>query len=115
MNKIDKFLELEQELKQYKRILGQAADIIINENVSKYPIFVIHQQEVEMGIALVEGVERSGTRWSVNASTLEEFVTKGIVFEDKLNEFRETYKDPENFLCLFVLSELGAQFIFLPR
>ena len=114
MSNIDRFIELQGELKPYLRVLGQAADVILNENVSKYPIFVVHQQELEMGIALIEAAPPA-LRWSVNASTLEEFVTKNLIFEEKVNDFIKTYKDPDTHLCLFVLSELGAQFIFMPR
>jgi len=32
-----------------------------------------------------------------------------------VQDFRQVYKDPEANLCLFVLSDLGAQFIFIPR
>ncbi len=113
MNQTPRFLELENELAPYRKILSQAADVIINENVSKYPIFVVHQQELEMGIALIEA--GSKLRWSVNASTLEEFVTKKLIFMEKVDEFISTYKDPETYLCLFVLSELGAQFIYIKR
>jgi len=109
----EKFLVLEQQLKPYKKLLGESADVIINENVSNYPIFVVHQQEIEMGVALVEAGKTF--KWSVNASTLEEFVTKEIIFMDKAQEFISSYKNPEENLCLFVLSELGAQFIFIPR
>lgn len=113
MSQTDRFLELEKELSPYKKILSQASDVILDEGVSKYPIFVIHQQEMDMGVLLIQ----AGTkfRWSVNASTLEEFVTKEIIFHEKAQEFIATYKDPEIYLCLFVLSELGAQFVFLPR
>lgn len=113
MSQTDRFLELEKELSPYKKILAQASDVILDEGVSKYPIFVIHQQEMDMGVLLIQ----AGTkfRWSVNASTLEEFVTKEIIFHEKAQEFIVTYKDPEIYLCLFVLSELGAQFVFLPR
>lgn len=113
MSQIDKFLELEKELKPYKKMLAQAADVILNERVSKYPVFVVHQQEIELGIALIEAGNK--LRWSVNASTLEEFVSKDIIFMDKAKEFMDTYKNPESHLCLFILSELGAQFIFIPR
>jgi hypothetical protein len=113
MSHIDRFLSLEKELQPYKKILAQAADIILDEGVSKYPIFVLHQQELEMGIPLVEAGEKF--RWSVHASTLEEFVSKDLIFNEKAPEFISTYKDPEVHLCLFVLSELGAQFIFIPR
>jgi hypothetical protein len=114
MSQTAQFMKLESELKAYTKILGQAADVILDEQVSKYPIFIAHQQELEMGIPLIH---RNGKNmpWSVNASTLEEFVTKGVVFEDKLKDFKDNYKNPEAFICLFVLSELGAQFIYLPR
>jgi len=109
----DQFLALQQQLQPYKKILAQAADVILDENVSKYPIFIIHQQELNMGVSLVEAGEKM--KWSVNASTLEEFVTKELIFMEKAQDFISTYKNPEENLCLFVLSELGAQFIFIPR
>lgn len=113
MSEIDKFLELERQLIPYKKILSQASDVILDENVSKYPIFIVHQQELEMGVSLVEA--GNTFIWSINASTLEEFVTKELIFMDKAQDFISTYKDPEIHLCLFVISELGAQFVFIPR
>jgi hypothetical protein len=113
MQDTNKFLALEQQIHPYKKILAQAADVILDQNVSNYPIFILHQQELEMGVALIEGGRKFP--WSVNASTLEEFVTKDLIFNEKVEEFRSTYKDPQVYLCLFVLSELGAQFIFTAR
>lgn len=113
MSEAEQFIILEKQLKPYKKILAQAADVILDQYISKYPIFVVHQQEVAIGILLVEATK--DFKWSVNASTLEEFVSKNIVFMDKSQEFIATYKDPETHICLFVLSELGAQFIFIPR
>jgi hypothetical protein len=109
----DQFLALQSQLQSYKKILAQAADVILDENVSKYPIFIIHQQELSMGVSLIEAGDT--LKWSVNASTLEEFVTKELIFMEKAQDFISTYKNPEEHLCLFVLSELGAQFIFMPR
>lgn len=113
MNDIARFLELEIELQAYKNIMSKAAEVIINEGVSKYPIFVVHKQEVEMGISLVEA--NKDYKWSINASTLEEFVAKNIIFNDKVEAFIRKYKDTDSHLCLFVLSELGAQFIYLKK
>ena len=109
----DQFLALQFQLQPYKKILAQAADVILDENVSKYPIFIIHQQELNMGVSLIEAGDKM--KWSVNASTLEEFVSKELIFMEKAQDFISSYKDPEEHLCLFVLSELGAQFIFMPR
>jgi hypothetical protein len=110
---VEKIFDLQNQLQPYKRILGQAAEVIMDENVSKYPIFVVHQQELEMGIPLIEAGQKF--KWSVNASTLEEFVTKDIIYQEKAQEFIQTFKDPETHICLFVLSEMGAQFMFMER
>jgi len=108
------FRVLEEELQPYKNFLAKAADTVLEQEVSKYPIFIVHQQEFDAGIPLVNKEQTDG-KWSVNLSTLEEFSTKNIILPEKLDEFREVYKDPTENLCLFVLSELGATFIFLPR
>jgi hypothetical protein len=114
MSKIETFLHLQDELKPYINAMGQAADIIRDQDVSKYPIMIVHQNELTMGLPLIEKEKHFGN-WNVNASTLEEFVSKNIVFNEKIEEFILNFKDPDSQICVFVLSELGANFIFLPR
>jgi hypothetical protein len=110
----EKFDQLEKELLPYKGALIEASDSIISQGVSEYPILVVHQQTVEIGVPLIRREKVEGN-WSVNASSLEEFVTRQLIRSDKFDEFVEVYKDPEVYLCLFVISELGAQFIFMPK
>lgn len=109
-----KYKVLEGELLPYVPLLGKAADTILNEDVSEYPIFVAHQHQIEIGIPLIDKAQTKGN-WSLNASTLEEFVSKQVIQPEKIDPFKSVYKDPEESVCLFVLSELGATFIFLPR
>ena len=108
------YTQLEKELKPYLPLLNQAADTIIDQEVSAYPIFILHQQIVDIGVPLVEGGNEQ-MPWSVNASTLEELSTKKVIGMDKVNDFRKVYKDPREYLCLFVLSDSGANFVFTPR
>ena len=104
---------LEEELKPYKQMLGSVADTIMEQDVSSYPIFVIYQDAIAVGIALnTDNIEGS---WSVNASSLEEFVTKQLVLSDKVDDFKTVYKDPTAFLCLFIVDKSGASFVFTPR
>lgn len=110
----DKFRLLNRELETYKKMMGEAGDMIRSQDISEYPIFIIHQQYVEIGIPIAERGKVRGN-WSVNASTLEELVSKSVIEESKYEDFIKVYKDPELYLCLFTLSELGAQFIFIPR
>ena len=113
MSKSEQFLLLEQELQPFKKMMAEAADIILDQDVSNYPVFIAHQQELDMGIALTTLDDNS--KWAIHASSLEEFVSKQIIFPEKIEEFKSNFKDPSQSLCIFVLSELGAQFIFLPR
>ncbi|NJL74410.1 MAG: hypothetical protein HC892_04545 [Saprospiraceae bacterium] len=47
-----KYRFLEIELISYKEVLGKAADTVLDEDVSKYPIFVAHQEEVQVEFRL---------------------------------------------------------------
>ena len=110
----EKLSRLREELSTYLKALTEAAEIIQAQEVSSYPIFVIHQQTVDVGINIVDREKTQGN-WSVNASTLEEFVTKQILSTEKIDDFKTLYKSHAGELCLFLLSELGANFVFLPQ
>lgn len=105
---------LEKELKKYKDVLIKAQEIIMNKDVSKYPIFVFHQHDIEVGIPIVEKDKAKGN-WNINASSLEEFNSKSLIPSENVKKFQEAYKDTDTHVCLFVISELGAQFIFLEQ
>ena len=113
MGKTELFLMMEADLKTYVPTLSKAAQIIMDENVSNYPIFAAHQGELSIGLPLIEK-EKHGGNWNINASSLEEFVAKNIVFSEKIDDFRSQFKNPDEFVCIFVLSELGATFNYLP-
>jgi hypothetical protein len=108
--------QLQADLSRYQRVLGQAADTILEQDVSEYPIFVFHQQEQAPGIG-IPMIDREQVQepWSVHASTLEELAMKRLIEDEKLEAFRKVFKNPRQQLCLFVLHEDSAGFIFVPR
>ncbi len=114
MKEAEKLLVIENELKKYRDLLSTASDKVIDSNASQFPIFVVAKQPIALGINIIDR-QKMNSNWSINVSSLEEFVSKQLVYENKLEEFKTTYKDPSEFLCLFVLSDLGAQYMFLPR
>lgn len=113
MNKELQYKQLELELDPVKSVLNFATDTILDQDVSRYPIFVIHQQEINLGIPLE--IDSALSRWKANASSLEEFVTKQLIESEKVDDFKRVYKDPQEFLCLFLIEETGANFVFIPR
>ena len=104
---------LEKVFKPYKNKMAQAAQTIVEQDISKYPIFVAAKQTVELGIPLIPpGEIREG--WAINASTLEEFYAKQLILTEKVDDFRDLYKKHSGDLCIFVFDENNANFIFIP-
>jgi hypothetical protein len=52
--------------------------------------------------------------WSINASTLEEFIEKGIIKKELKDRFLKTYKNAHDYMCLFVVVPEGANFVYYP-
>lgn len=105
---------LEKALKPYHELMEQAAETIVDQDVSLYPVFVVHQEaEVSLGIPLVQP-EKPGS-WAINVSTLEELATKKIVLMDKVDEFRNVYNQHESYFCLFVADKENPGFAFVLR
>jgi len=105
--------ELNQNLNIYKESIREISEEIIDNQVSKYPIFIASREETNLGKQIIDK-EELALEWSINASTLEEFVRRKIVLENKLEAFKRSYKDPRKFLCVFTLLTENAGFIYLP-
>ena len=113
VNTTEKILLIKEQLELFSSIVKEAGNKIKDEGISNYPIFVAHQDEANIGIPLIKKND-SGGIWSINASTLEEFYTKKLIKEDKLEDFKNLYRNHKYDICYFVLSELGAQYLFIP-
>jgi hypothetical protein len=100
-------------LELFSSIVKEASNKIKDEGISNYPIFVAHQDEANIGIPLINKSDNGGI-WSINASTLEEFYTKKLIKQDKLEDFKNLYRNHKYDICYFVLSEIGAQYLFIP-
>ncbi len=106
--------KLADDLHHYRELLGKTADAVLDQGISSYPIFVLHHQDIALGILLVQG-DGEKMPWTVNVTTLEELATKNIVSMEKVDNFRQVYKDPQDYFCLFILDGEQADFVFLPR
>ena len=43
---------------------------------------------------------------------VEEFTQRGLIADEKI--FKESFKDPDEFCCLFVVDEQFTNFVFVP-
>jgi len=91
--------------------LKEASYQIRIRKFSEHPIFVVSKTETHIGKLLIHK-EELALQWNFYASYLDEFVQRRMV--DKASDFIETYKDPDEFCCLFVVDKGFANFIFIP-
>lgn len=106
-------LSLERDLKVYSESIHEVAIEIMVEGLSSYPIFIAYQHIVKLGELILDRDDLN-MDWSINASTLEEFVEKGVIKKELQERFTKSYKSPHDFMCLFVVVPEGANFVYYP-
>lgn len=111
--KVSPLVSLKKDLKFYSESIQEVSEEIVNEHFTQYPIFIAHQHEVNLGEQILNRDEL-GTQWHIHASSVEEFVEKGIIQPEKKAAFISKYKSAKDFMCLFVIVPEGANFVFYP-
>jgi hypothetical protein len=106
-------VSLERDLKFFKDSLHEVAIEIMVEGLSRYPIFIAHQHELSLGEMILDRNDLN-TEWSIHASTMEEFLEKGIIKTPLKEKFVKSYKNPDDFMCVFVVVPEGANFVYYP-
>ncbi len=111
----DILASLHHDLNVCRNYIRQVAQGMLKGNVSKYPIFVAvrSQSDIDLGLPIINREELDLT-WSFNASHLEDFVNTNIIHRDRLDDFIKNYRDPQEFMCIFVAEEGMMSFIFMP-
>lgn len=105
--------QLRVELILMKESIKETSKDIIKENYSQYPIFVAHQEDIDLGEVILDKDDMA-THWSISASTIEEFIERGLIQQDKEQLFKDSYKNPKEFICLFVIYKADARFVYIP-
>lgn len=101
-------------LDYHKPMLIQMTQQVCDQDVSNYPIVVLHNtSNFDVGILFANLT--SG--WEIRISTAEEFSARQLIANEKLHDFLALYrKHSERDLSVFVLTtEGGADFLFVPK
>lgn len=106
---------LQHDLNVCKNYIRQVSQGMIKGSVSKYPIFIAVRalEDIDLGLPIINREELE-LNWNINASHLEDFVNNDIINRDKAESFVKNYKDPQEFMCIFVAEEGMMSFIFMP-
>ncbi len=109
--------QLREDLHPYLPLLAQAADAVVDQEVSNYPLFVAyHGEEVAaLGLPVLREGTVGGSAWSINVSTLEELVARNVIGMERIDNFRQVYRGRAGSLCFLIWQDQTANFAFLPR
>jgi hypothetical protein len=104
---------LEKDIRYYNDSIKEVALEIIENGISEYPIFVAHKNTISLG-EMILNMDDFEREWSVNATIIDELIEKNIIAKDKSGEFKKIFKDPKQNICIFLVTEEYANFIFIP-
>jgi hypothetical protein len=79
----------------------------------EYPIFPIAKDSISIGQLLIDKKDLE-LDWNYYASFLGEFIERELVAIDKGSVFKDAYKDPDEFCCLFVVDREFTKFVYIP-
>lgn len=93
--------------------LKEASYQIRKRGFSDYPIFPICKEELPVGQLLIGKMELA-THWNYYTTYIDEFIQRKLIDKDKVEDFKQAYKNPDEFCCLFVVDQDFTKFIFIP-
>lgn len=95
------------------KIMQEASYQIRARKISEFPIFPIAKSTVPIGQILIDKTT-SNLHWNYYISYLDEFMQRDLVV--KAEEFKQAYKNPDEFCCLFVIDveKNFNNFVFIP-
>ena len=94
-------------------LLKEAAYQVRKRGFSDFPIFAMSQRDLPIGTLLLGRFEQDND-WSYYASMLDEFIQRQLIAQEAVELFKENYKNPEEFACLFVVDADFTRFLFIP-
>lgn len=105
--------EITEDFVKIAEHLQEASYQIIKRGFSKYPIFPFCRTEQPIGQILIDK-DKLDIKWNVFATYIDEFIERGIIDEEKKDSFISSYKNPDEFCCLFVIDGAFTSFVYIP-
>jgi hypothetical protein len=91
--------------------IKEAAYQVKTRGFSDFPIFPVCKTKQPIGQLLIDSIV-TGTDWNYYITYLDEFIQRGLI--EEADAFKNAYKDPDEFCCLFVVDEEFTNFVFIP-
>ena len=94
-------------------VLKEAAYQLKARKISDFPIFPVTKGDSPVGELLI-GAKEKDLQWNFFFSFLEDLLQKEVISTDRKEYFLQSFKDPGEYCCLFVIDEGFQNFIYIP-
>ena len=109
-----KFLgEITQDFIKISDNIKEASYQIRKNGYSDFPIFPISKVDLPIGQLLYSKSDLN-LDWNYYASFLDEFIQRKLIDKDRKETFKRSYKDPDEFCCIFLVDKRMTSFIYIP-
>lgn len=105
--------KISSDFAKVSELIKEAAYLVRKQGFSDFPIFATSRQELPIGTLLMGRFEQEND-WHYYATFLEEFTQRNIIAPDAVDYFKENYKTPDEYACLFVVDGDFTRFVFIP-
>ncbi|MGB3181727.1 MAG: hypothetical protein WBB45_10075 [Cyclobacteriaceae bacterium] len=102
-----------QDFAVVSNILRESAYQVKKRGFSDYPIFPVSKTPLPIGQLLLARDELA-LEWNYYITYLDEFVQRELIDGERIEEFQDTFKDPDEFCCLFVVDGEFTRYVFIP-
>ena len=92
--------------------LNFASKKIIKNKFSRYPIFIISKNDINVGSLLFDHNEINNNNWKYYATYYENIVENKLI--ENQDKFLKNFKNPDKFCCIIYLDNKNSKFIFVP-
>ncbi|GAB3978400.1 hypothetical protein GCM10028806_41430 [Spirosoma terrae] len=94
--------------------LKEASYQIRKRGFSEHPVFVASRRDVPVGQLLIGVNEVAENQWNYKASFIDEFIQRALIGPESVDLWKENYKNPDEYCCLFVVHGDFAGFVYIP-
>lgn len=111
--------DLQQYLKSLERDIQLNRDLfrnfslaIVEEGISMFPIYIVSGTDIAMGRPFLNKKDHD-VRWNYHASFLEEFIKRGVIQEERSEDFEKAFGNPFTRGCFFFIIGDKGSFVFI--
>ncbi|MEZ7982338.1 MAG: hypothetical protein QMC32_01295 [Cytophagales bacterium] len=90
--------------------LKKVSYVVKSLGFSNYPIFIVSKKKINLNSLLFD---KKNNDFYYYVSNLDFFIKNNLIFKNKVDFFKKSYKDPYKFCCLFILNDFFNNFLYV--